>query len=1018
MEYTAMGDAINLAARMEQTAKPGTVQIADATYRLIASQFEIEPLGPIAVKGKDHPINAYRVLGRHGTPGRRRALQHEAPLAGRVAEIASLRAALDGVLAGRGRLVFLTGEAGLGKSRLVRELNSAWEAALARAGQAGRWCETAGLSYEVGQPYGLFQRLVRAACGAAEDEAADTLRDKLAGLAALLPPGHDIQALTALKALFDLPVRPGETLLEGEAFKQQLFRLMPLLVQAWTAAGPLALVFDDLHWADPASLVLLDHLLPLAASQRLLLVGAMRPDQEAPAWALRAAAERSHAADLTLVEVLPLSPADSETLVDCWLDSRPEPVAPELRARILSQAEGNPLFIEEVAHALSEPNQPGGALEIPATLQSLLAARIDRLPEEARRTLQVAAVLGRAFEHRALSAMLEPGAQLNDRLQQLVQAGLIQAAPRRPGAEAETEFTFRHALVQEAAYQTILRKHRRDFHARAGEALETVFPHRVEQTAPTLAFHFAEAGDFARALKYAILAGDAAYRLFANAEAIGHYTRAAELARRTGAASDALRHIYLRRGRALELSSQYKAALDTYAELEALGQHRADPALVLSAVAAQGQIRAMGSNSESDPTQAEALLARALHLSRDLSDREIEARIEWSRLQLYNWLGRLPEALAAGERSLALARELGLHEQLAFTLTDLSYVHVAHGETRRAHASTDEAIALWRQLNNQPLLANSLTFASILSTQNGEAAAAIAFSDEAYQISAAIGNRWGMAFSRTAVGLTWWDRGEPTRAISLMQTAIADAEQAGFIVPRFTTRSFLAQLYAELGDTARAYDLLQAIDEQAARLPGITRFAHLIAATRIDVNLQAGNQAEAQAIAAASPALFDQAASRYVPGGALHSVGLAGSLSCQLQLAQSQPARAVVTAEQYLDLCQALAANRFVPELLFWRGLGQAALGQPAAARDTWQRARAAAEGVESRRLLWPVRFALAGVEAHLGKPADAVGLAHAARAVVSHIAERAEPIGLRETFLQRVEKFLQTLPYPIPTSD
>jgi hypothetical protein len=125
----------------------------------------------------------------------------------------------------------------------------------------------------------------------------------------------------------------------------------------------------------------------------------------------------------------------------------------------------------------------------------------------------------------------------------------------------------------------------------------------------------------------------------------------------------------------------------------------------------------------------------------------------------------------------------------------------------------------------------------------------------------------------------------------------------------------------------------------------------------------------------------------------------------------------VATADQYLDLCQALAASRFVPELLFWRGLGQAVLDQPAAARDSWQQTRAAADAMESRRMLWPALFALAAVEAHLGNSGDAAALARAARTVVAHIAERAAPLGLRAAFLQRVERFLSTLPYPVPTS-
>ena len=424
MEYTALGDAINVAARMEQSARPGTVQIAGATHHLVAPLFEFEDLGPLEIKGKVEPVLAYRALGPRAAPGRLRGLVgHDAPVVGREAELASLRQALQAALGGSGQLVCLLGEAGLGKSRLIRELRQDFESA---AVSGGRWLEASSLSYEAGQPYGLTRRLLRAACSATENDPPEVLRVRLASLVALLAPEHQAGAALVVATLFDL-ADDGENAglsaaprLQGESFRIQLFVVLPALCRAWASQGLLLLVFEDLHWADPASVGLLEHLLPLVNDTGLLLLFALRPDEQAPGWQLKLAAERDYAARLTRVEVRPLNAADSGALVDHLLPTGD--LAPNLRERILERAEGNPFFVEEVIRMLIDrgaiykqgaswaAGKEISAIEIPDNLQGLLLARIDRLPDDVKRTLRVAsviAVIGRQFSVHVLEQVLE-----------------------------------------------------------------------------------------------------------------------------------------------------------------------------------------------------------------------------------------------------------------------------------------------------------------------------------------------------------------------------------------------------------------------------------------------------------------------------------------------------------------------------------------------------------------------------------------------------------------------------------
>ena len=1000
VEYTALGDAVNVAARMEQTARPGTVQIAGPTHRLVAHLFECEALGGLEVKGKAEPVPAFRVLGALGAPGRLRGLEGpDSPLVGRDAELGALRQALRATLAGQGQIIGLLGEAGLGKSRLVHELRRDFDSAANSA--VGRWLEAASLSYEAGQAYGLLRHLLRAACAANENDSNETLRLKLDSLVALMPAESQANATSVAITLFRLDPagRPESARLEGASFKAQLLALMPGLCRAWASQGPLVLVLEDLHWADPASVALLVTLLPLVNEIGLLILYSLRPDEGVAGWQLKLAAEREFAERLTQVEVRPLSAGESGTLVDHLVTS--SDLSPDMRERILARAEGNPFFVEEVVRALVENGaMAAGAatggdapqFEIPDSLQSLLIARIDRLAEDARRTLQIAAIVGRSFYYRVLDAILDTGAGLEARLGELEQANLIFEAARQP----EREYSFRHALLQEAAYRTILRKHRREFHQRVGEALEALFPAQLEQYAPTLAFHFEEAGDTARALKYYSLAGDAAYRLFAIAEAESHYARAAELARRAEASAPTLLHLFTRHGRVLELSARFKEAFADYEQLEALGRRRAEPALELYGIAGQAQIRAMGSTTEGDVPMAKALLARGLALAQSLGDQAAEARLEWTRLNLYHWTDQLPEARQAGERALALARAAGLPEQEAFSLQDLSYVYLALGEVGRTRVTNLEATALWRQLRNQPMLANSLGVEANLLAEAGEYEASLAASDEGYRISAAINNWWGMAFNRINLPPLQWDRGDPAGALATCAAVFGDAQKAGFIIPLFVTPVHMADIYSDLGAVTTA--LSQLATAKALRAPIAHMYQPLLAAVEIGIYLANDQPVQALALAETYLPVLEAVTTYYARGAMHYLLGLMPAVRSELSLLRGRPDEVLALTEQ--AEAQALrVARRPLAEILYWRARGQQAAGDREAASATLARAYAQAEKFGQQRMLWRI---LALQAALAGEPAQAESLLARARAIILAIADHVGSPELRASFLAR----------------
>jgi class 3 adenylate cyclase/tetratricopeptide (TPR) repeat protein len=541
MEYTALGDAINLAARMEQTAPPGTVQIAHDTYKLIKSSFEFEELGGIEVKGKSEPVPAFRVLRRKTVSRPTRGIEGlYAEMVGRDAEMLALRSVVYNLKQGIGQVICVLGEAGLGKSRLVSEVYKIFKEL---PGITGNWYETTSLSYETNQAYALIQRLIRRIGGIAYDDPLQVVREKLVSLMDSFAEEDRPRAKQLFEALFGLESDNRRPHMDGEAFKRELFEVMEIWWRVLFSERPTVLVFDDMHWGDSASIELLQQLLPLAGEIPLILFCALRSERQSPAWQIKTLADQEFQHRYTEVVLHPLSEAESNELLNRLL-AIPE-LPDHLRASILEKAGGNPFFIEEVVRTLIErgavvseertvngkslrywrATTEGADFPLPDNLQALLAARMDRLEETTRGTLQMAAVIGRSFYHRVLAAVDEVSLGLDKRLGTLLRLDMIREAARVP----EVEYIFRNPLTQEAVYQTILLKRRREFHRRVGEAMEALYPDRLEGFFGLLAYHFTLAGERNKAIQYSRNASRQAVTLYAYEDAVQNLMAALDL---------------------------------------------------------------------------------------------------------------------------------------------------------------------------------------------------------------------------------------------------------------------------------------------------------------------------------------------------------------------------------------------------------------------------------------------------------------------------------------------------------
>ena len=493
-EYTVTGDAVNVAARLQQAAEPDGILVGATTRRLAANAFEFATLEPLELKGKAEPMEVWRL--DRAAAERRLARGGEAPLVGRSRELRLLEGALAEAADGHGLLIGLSGEAGIGKSRLALEIRARAEA----DGFATTWAGAP--SYASAFPYHLVGQLA-AQLGIEREE-----------IDAAAPDDEARDLWTA--ALDDLG---GSATAEERAVLRDASpaRRQRLLVQALgavlrgrVAGRPQLLVLDDLHWADASSIAVLDELLGLVPDHPLAVLLLYRPGWENP-WAGRSYYQQ--------VNLGGLRTTDAEELVRALSPDRA--VSDAQTAELLHRSGGNPFFLEELLRSRGT-DANGAAQRLPETVHELLLARIDALTPEARATLQVAAVSGMHFTERLLAAV-EPDLDVEAALGELTRGDLV---VHSGGSADDQGFVMRHPLVHEVAYRSLLLARRRELHRRIGAWLEE---HGGEDALAEVAAHYRDGADLDRARELLPRAADRAARLNAQREAIEAYLQAADL---------------------------------------------------------------------------------------------------------------------------------------------------------------------------------------------------------------------------------------------------------------------------------------------------------------------------------------------------------------------------------------------------------------------------------------------------------------------------------------------------------
>jgi len=806
MNYTAMGDTVNVAARLQSVAEPGTILASRAVYEETRALFEFSELGSIRVKGRIEPVEIYQIVSAKREAGRVRGIPGlTAPMVGRDQEMARLQYVIETLAREqRGGVILVTGEAGMGKSRLTHELKQ-W---ITRAPELEMLRVHEGDCFAYGQSaYDVFIQILNSVFEIQVEDAAPTRREKVkTQLDALVPTERArLEILPYVENLMALPLQERELTdrirhLEPAQLRQQTFLAMRELLTYAAQAMPRVLILEDLHWVDKPSLDLLLFLVSGVSDTALVLMCITRPADNQAAPQIQRVANASLDGQFTHIALEPLSLSASANLIDQLLTIGDLPE--NLRALIPQRAEGNPFYVEEIIRTLIDRNiirrrndrwemTPGAdvqSFQVPRTLEGLIMARLDHLSESTRFTAQCAAVIGRDFPDSILLHIAETNAsRLDNDLQELMDHELVLQTLHdgepltQPRATTERQFAFRHILTQQTIYNSVLVRRREQLHHKIASAMEELYPDRLDDYAERLAFHYGESKDAAKALPHMIRSAERAASRFANEEALTYYRTASELATRIQAPAETRTRILVGLGDSQTHIGDFDSAA---ASLRAAwGLARAAPA---------------------SPQQARQTAEVARRLGRGYERRgKYEDAMQW-----------LESALREVNRDVSSSHAV---ERVRICL-DIGWVHYRRGNLEEAEHWRLRALEISEGLDYYAEMGSAYNGLAALYNLKGDWHQAIEYAQRGLQVREMIGDVEGTSRSHSNLGAIMLNIGEWDEALPHLQASLDLKRRIGDAKYLASANNNLGYFYLYKGDTAQARDFLNAARHHAEKL--------------------------------------------------------------------------------------------------------------------------------------------------------------------------------------------------------
>jgi class 3 adenylate cyclase/tetratricopeptide (TPR) repeat protein len=753
MDYTALGDAVNLAARMEQLAEPGTVQLSENTYRAVQGYFECEPLGALTVKGKAAPVLAYKALRERPVRTRFEAAVERGltPFVGRDQELAALRGYLEQAKRGQGQVVFVSGEAGIGKSRLLLEFRRCI------LDEVVTWLEGHCISYSKNVPYLPMIDILKSNFGVQEaDNDAAIIRKVDESTAEWVESAR--ATVPYLKYLLNIdPGDPAVLTMDPMERRAGIFAGLRALLLQDSQQRLLVVVVEDLQWIDEKSEEALAVLVDVIASAPVLLILTHRPDYA------HSLGERTHYSRLTLSN---LPSEESVAMAERVLQVAALPQ--QIQQLITTKAEGNPFYIEEITKSLVESGvlrrtngaysleRPADQIRIPDTIQEVILSRIDRLEREAKEAIQLASVIGREFTVRLLNRISHVEAKLDGLLAELKSLEIIYEKAHFP----ELSYMFKHALTHDVAYSTLLLKQRKALHRIVAVAIEELYTDRLPEHYEALAHHYHQGQEWQKALHYLVKAAQKAAAAYANQDAVDHYARALEVCEKLGD---------LALGQSVAIAQSRAFVNFTIGDFPSAA---ADCGRILAAARSLGSRRLEG-------------MALALRGMSELRDHDFETAEE-----------TLKATLAVGDE--------GFDDVRFFASLMLSGMFAAINRHAEAGPLMQMAEGLVPKVDNafgQASWGNWKGLAINLAGRFDEALQHLERWRSAAEASlnTLVGNRWTEALARAG-------KGEYQQALDVLKDVLATCERTGEVLFQSRALNTIGWIYAELQDHQRAME--------------------------------------------------------------------------------------------------------------------------------------------------------------------------------------------------------------------
>ncbi|MBI1885977.1 MAG: AAA family ATPase [Chloroflexi bacterium] len=948
MDYTALGDTVNLASRMESLAEPGTVYLTEETYRVVKDYFECESLGALAVKGKAEPVVAYRAMTEKTAVRTRFHAATErglTPLVGREQELRALSGYFEQVKRGQGQVVFLSGEAGLGKSRLLLEFRRSL------LNEPLTWIEGQCIAYGQKIPYLSISDLIKNNFGVEEGDSEERIIERIDDGTATW---DEAPRATTPYLKYLLSVDPGDAAVvamdprERRAGVQDGLRA---LLRQESRHKPLVVVIEDLHWIDENSGEALGTLADVVATAPVLMILSSRPDYT------HALGERTYFSRIAL-SFLP--PEESAAIAERMLQTADLPK--EISQLITSKGEGNPFYIEEVTKSLVESgvlrqtngsyrlDRPADEIRVPDTIQEVILSRIDRLEREAKEAIQRASVIGREFAVRLLNRISDVQAGLDDSLNELKALELIYATAYFP----ELAYMFKHALTHDVAYSTLLVKRRKALHRLVGTAIEELYADRLIEQYEALAYHYYEGQEWEKALDYLEKAGDKATAAYANQDALDYYAQALEVCEKLG-----------------------------------------DPALETASRVAEK--RAMVNLTIAEVVDATTDFDRMVEAARALEDRRQEGmalvRLGLAETWAHNF-GASEQTLRA---ALAIGDE-GHSELRAVASLHLGTMFYISGRLSEAAPFLQLADEVFPEMADSPHLAfwvNSRGFRSIIEAQYGGTLEHFRRWGEAAEVQPFLAAQKEWIEAMALAG-----RGEYQRALAALEENITTCERVGEKLFRVRALNTVGWIHVELQNHEEA--IRWNVRSEEAELPVLTAIPEVRSNARLNLGdslLALGRVAEAEEYyqqverVVRSPQPAENFCPFSYPQHFFHSYG-------ELWLARGDNEKALSLADECVAASGSANRPKNVVKGRRLRGQALLAQGKLAEAETEIDIALGIAKEIGNPPQLWKTYVALGDLRKAQGEPDQARKAYREAYSVIESVAEGLTDEALRETFL------------------